>query len=60
MFRKLRQGDGKFKVSCGVLGFLLKHHDQSNLGMEGFIWPILPQHCSSLKEVRTGTHTGRS
>ena len=36
---------------------VLKHHDQSNfnLGREGFIWLILPYHCSS-KEVGVGTH----
>ena len=43
-----------------VLAFLsvaaTKHRDQkSKLGRKGFIRITLPQHCSSLKEVRTGT-----
>jgi hypothetical protein len=29
------------------------------LGRKGFIQLPLPQHCSLLKEVRTGTQTGR-
>jgi hypothetical protein len=39
---------------------VLKHHHQSNFGREGFIWLMLPHHCSSLKEVRTGTQTGQA
>jgi hypothetical protein len=35
-----------------------KHHDQNNLGREGFIWLTFPYHCSSLKKVRTGTWNG--
>ena len=34
-------------------------HELSNLGRKGFIWLTLAQHCSSLKEVRTGTQTGQ-
>ena len=34
---------------------VMKHYDQSNLGRKGFVWLTLPHHCSSLKEVRTGT-----
>jgi hypothetical protein len=37
----------------------MKRHEQSGLGREGFIWLTLPHHCLSLKEVRTGTHTGQ-
>ena len=29
------------------------------MGREEFIWLALPYHCSSSKEVRTGTHTGQ-
>jgi hypothetical protein len=29
------------------------------LGSKGFIWLTLPHYHSSLKKVRTGTHTGR-
>ena len=36
-----------------------KHSDQSNLKRKGFIRLTLPQHCSSSKEVRTGTHPGQ-
>jgi hypothetical protein len=36
---------------------VMKHHDQSTLEREGLIRLLLPQHCSSLKEIRTGTQT---
>lgn len=36
----------------------MKHHDQSNLGMQRFIWPLL-QCYSSPKEHRIGTLTGQ-
>ena len=36
---------------------VMKHHDQGNLGKKGFIQLTLPYHCSSSKEVRTGTQT---
>jgi len=32
---------------------VMRHRDRSSLGRRGFTW--LPQHCSSVKEVRTGT-----
>lgn len=35
----------------------MKHRDQSKLGMKGFIWPTLPYHHPSLKEISTGTQT---
>lgn len=35
---------------------VMKH--QKNLGKKGFIWIALPQHCSSLKKIKTGTQTG--
>lgn len=38
---------------------VMKYHDQSNLGMKGFICLILSYHCSSLKEVKTEAHTGQ-
>jgi hypothetical protein len=37
----------------------MKHHNQSNLGRNGFIWLTLLHHCSSQKEVRTGTQAGK-
>jgi hypothetical protein len=41
-----------FEVTVAVI----KHHDQkSKLGRKGFIEFMVPQHCSSLKEVRAGT-----
>lgn len=43
------------KVSSPVM----KHHDPRNMGLKGFIQLILPQHCSSSKEVRAGTQTGQ-
>jgi hypothetical protein len=43
------------KVTIAVM----KHHDQNNLGRKGFIWLTLPHHCSSWKEVGTGTKTGQ-
>jgi hypothetical protein len=39
---------------------VMKHHDQSNLGRKGLIWLTLPHHCSSFKEVRTGTQAYRN
>ena len=47
---------GKLRVSIAVI----KHHGQSNLGKKMFPWFMLPYHCSSLKEVRTGTKWGRN
>ena len=38
---------------------MIKGHDQSSLGREGFVWLMLPHHSSSLKEVRTGTQAGQ-
>ena len=38
---------------------VMKHHEQSNLGRKGFLWLALPQHCSSSKEVKTGTQVGQ-
>jgi hypothetical protein len=35
----------------------MRHHNPGNLGREEFIQ--LPHYCSSLKEVRTGPHTGK-
>jgi hypothetical protein len=35
----------------------MKH--QRNLGKKGFIWIALPQHCSSLKKIKTGTQSGK-
>jgi hypothetical protein len=29
------------------------------LGRKGFVWLPLPHHCSSSKEVRTGTQVGQ-
>jgi hypothetical protein len=43
-------------------GFLLLQWNtmtKSNLGRKGFIWLTLSHHCLSLKEVRTGTQTGK-
>ena len=37
----------------------MKHHDQRDLGRKGFIWLQLPNHCLSLKEIRTGFKEGR-
>lgn len=31
---------------------VIKHDDQSNLGIKGFIWITLPHHSSLTKEVR--------
>jgi hypothetical protein len=45
----------RLRVSIAVV----KHHDESNLERKGFIQLTLPYHCSSLKEFRTGTHTGQ-
>jgi hypothetical protein len=37
-----------------------KYYDQKNkLGRKGFIQHTLPYHCSSSKEVKTGTQTGQ-
>jgi len=38
---------------------VMKHHDQKQFGKKGFLCLILPYHCSSSKEVRTGTQTGQ-
>jgi hypothetical protein len=46
---------------CAVLGFVFLYKtswSRSKLGRKGFIQLTLPHCCSSLKEVRTGTHTG--
>jgi hypothetical protein len=32
---------------------MIKHHNERNLGTKGFIRLTLPQHCSSLKEVKS-------
>jgi hypothetical protein len=44
-------------VLLRVIIAVMKYHDQSNLGMKEFIQLILPYHCSSSEEVRTGTQT---
>jgi hypothetical protein len=36
-----------------------KHHDHSNVGSKGLIWIMIPYHCSSSMDVRTGTKTGK-
>lgn len=36
------------------VGVTMKHHDKGNLREEGPVWLMLKNHCSSLKEVRTG------
>ena len=38
-------------VLVEVTAAAMKYQDESNLGRQGFIWFILPHHCSSLKEV---------
>jgi hypothetical protein len=38
---------------------VMKLHGQSKLERKEFTWLILPQHCSSSKEVRTGTQQER-
>lgn len=30
-----------------------------NLERKGFIWHMLPYHCSSVKEIHTGTQSGK-
>lgn len=40
-------------VSIAVMRF----HDQSNMERRGLIWLALPNHCLSLKKVRTATQT---
>lgn len=32
-----------------------KKHDQCNFSRKGFIWLMIPYHCSSQNEVMTGT-----
>ena len=44
-----------YTVLLRVIIAVMKLHNQSNLGRKGFIWFMLPHHCSSLEEVRTGT-----
>lgn len=41
-------------VLVGVTAAVMKHHDQSKLGMERFIWLRIPHYSLSLTEVRTG------
>jgi hypothetical protein len=38
---------------------VIEQHDQSKMGRKGFIWLTFPQHCTSVKGVRKGTHTGQ-
>jgi hypothetical protein len=42
-------------VSVQVIIAAMKHLYERYFGIKGFIWLTLPYHCSSLKEVRTGT-----
>jgi hypothetical protein len=53
--------NGMVILQPGVLVTIavMKVYEQSNLGRKRFIWLRLPYHCSSLKVVRTGTHTGQ-
>lgn len=44
-------------VPVGVTD-MMEHYDQKQVGMERFIWLILPPHGPSLKEVVTGTQAG--
>jgi hypothetical protein len=44
-------------VLVSVTIALMEHHNQKSKRRKGFIWLTLPQHCSSSKEVRTGTWT---
>jgi hypothetical protein len=45
-----------FRVTAAVV----KHYMTEETGRgKMFIWFTLPQHCSSLKEVRTGIQTGQ-
>jgi hypothetical protein len=37
----------------------MKHYDHNNLGRKEIWGLILSQHCSSSKEVRTGTQAGQ-
>ena len=46
-----------YRVS--YLGLLLLW-PKSMWGRKGIIWLVLPQHCSSVKEVRAGTQTGQA
>jgi hypothetical protein len=51
---------GNQSVSLRVSIAAMKQSGQkSKLGRKGFIQCILPQHCPSLNEVRTRTHTGQ-
>ena len=50
---------GPKSVLVKVTIAVMKYHDQSKLGRKGFVWFALPHQCSSLTEVRAGTHTGR-
>lgn len=46
-------------VYLRIIIAVMRHHDQSNLGKEEFIWPICPYHSSShTQKVRTGTQAG--
>lgn len=38
---------------------MLAHHGQSNWGLKEFIWLTFLYHCSSWKEISTGTHRGQ-
>lgn len=40
-------------MCLGVIITVMKGHDQTKMGREGFIWFTLPHCCSSLKEIRT-------
>jgi hypothetical protein len=58
----LKQEEGESKASVSVRGSIPAHNTmtRSKLGRKGFIQLTLPYCCSSPKEVRTGTHTGRN
>lgn len=47
-----------WSVLVRVTTAVMKHYDQSNSGIKGFIWPMFPHHRSSLKKFRIGTQIG--
>ena len=47
-------------VLIRVTTAVMKPHDQSSFGREGFIWLTRTHHCSPSLDVRAGTQTGRN
>ena len=56
---------GSFSISCRtgmpirVTISVMKHHDQKQVGRQGFTWVTFPHFSLSLNEARTGNQTGQ-